>query len=146
MADEGWWNVLVPDPHDPRRPFVDKDGFCISMTSYQRYAFEQTDRRRYVNAETVPYAVPPGRVRRLCRGVLLGCQAGITHLPTKRSIDCVTADLSGNSIGEASLAAAQFFDPELSARPGDDRPNYLYEFLPNTPAVINGEQYRLIPA
>ncbi len=141
-----WSNVLVPDPHDPSRPLVDEDGFCISKTSYQRYDFERTDRRRYVDAETVPYAVPPGIVRQKCRGVLLGCQARITHVPTKRSIDCVTADVSGNSIGEASLAAARFFNPKLSARVGDDQPNYLYEFWPNTPAVIGGEQYRLIPA
>ena len=113
---------------------------------YSRVDFERTDRRRYVDAETVPYAVPPGIVRQKCRGVLLGCQARITHLPTKRSIDCVTADFSGNSIGEASLAAARFFNPKLSARVGDDQPNYLYEFWPNTPAVIGGEQYRLIPA
>jgi len=80
------------------------------MTSYRRFDFERTDRRRYVDAVTVPYAVPPGIVRTKCKGVLLGCQARISHLPTGRSIDCVTADTSGSSIGEASLAAAQFFN------------------------------------
>ena len=145
FPDGGWPNVLVPDPDDPSTPLVDENGFCISMTSYRRFDFKREDRRRYVDAVTVPYAVPPGKVRTICKGVLLGCQARITHLPTKRSIDCVTADMSGNSIGEASLAAAQFFNPELSARNGDDQPNYLYEFFPGTPAVIGGEQYQLIP-
>jgi len=141
-----WPNVLVPDPQDPSRPLVDEDGFCVSMTSYRRFDFDRTDRRRYVDAEIVPYAVPPGIVRQKCRGVLLGCKARITHLPTNRSIDCVTADMSGNSIGEASLAAAVFFNPKLSARAGDDQLNYLYEFWPGTPAVIGEEQYKLIPS
>jgi hypothetical protein len=139
-----WWNVLVRDPHDRSRPFVDEDGFCVSMTSYQWTQWPAWDRRRYVDAVNVPYSVPPGIVRKLCRGVLLGCASRITNLVTHRSIDCVTADFSGNSIGEASQAAARFFDPALTARNGDDRHRYLYEFFPDKPAVVNGVTYQLI--
>src|SRR5215469_15151261 len=46
----GWKSVLVTDPDDPSNPFVDENGFCVSMTSYQRFDFERTDRRRYVDA------------------------------------------------------------------------------------------------
>src|SRR5215467_9463141 len=45
-----WQGVLVPDPDDPSSPFVDENGFCVSMTSYQRFDFKRTDRRRYVDA------------------------------------------------------------------------------------------------
>lgn len=147
-----WWNVLARDPSDRDKPFVDANGFCVSMTSYQRAKdragnpIPMTDRRRYVDAVKVPYSVPPGRVRALCKGVLLGCLAKITDTLTGKSIECITADFSGNSIGEASVAAAHFFDPRLSARNGDERSIYLYEFWPGTSAVINGETFELQPA
>lgn len=141
-----WWNVLVRDPGNPERPYVDENGFCVSMTSYQRIGFPALYRARYLDAAKIPYSVPPGSVRSLCRGVLLGCKARITDIVTNNFIECVTGDFSGYSIGEASLAAARFFDPKLSARNGDDRKRYLYEFWPGVPAVINGETFTLIPA
>src|SRR5436190_11420731 len=141
-----WQNVLVRDPKEPDMPYVDEEGYCVSMTSYQREGFNSIDRRRYVDAAVVSYAVIPGIVRRLCEGVLLGCAARITDTLTKASIDCVMADFSGYSIGEASLAAAHYFSPHLSARNGDERPIYLYEFWPDKAAVISGETFRLIPA
>jgi hypothetical protein len=144
--DSSWWNVLTRDPKNPDKPFVDENGFCVSRTSYEREGFSTLDRRRYLDALTVPYAVPPGKVRRLCRGVLLGCKAKITDVVNGRSIECVTGDFSGNRIGEASLFAARFFDPTLSARNGDDRKRYLYEYWPGVPAVLNGETFKLIPA
>jgi hypothetical protein len=143
-----WWNVLVRDPKNANRPFVDPDGFCISMTSYQREQFDVFDRRRYVDALTIPYAVAPGSVRRRCRGVICGCRAKITDTVTDRSIECVTADFSGGNIGEAGMAAATFFDPELSPRNGDGRSRYLYEFFPGVvPSFVDpetGEPFKLI--
>lgn len=140
-----WWNVLVRDPKEPARPFLDESGFCVSMTSYQREGFSTLDRGRYLDASRIPYAVPPGRVRRLCRGILLGCRAKITDVVADRSIECVCGDFSGNRIGEASLFAARFFDPTLNAFNADERKRYLYEFWPGVPAVIGGETFRLIP-
>src|ERR1041384_788310 len=142
--NDEWWNVLVRDPKEPARPYVDENGFCVSMTSYQREGFSTLDRGRYLDAVRIPYAVPPGRVRRLCRGVLLGCKAKITDVVTDKSIECVCGDFSGNSIGEASLFAARFFDATLSAFWGDERKRYLYEFWPGLPAVVNGETFKLI--
>lgn len=141
-----WWNVLVRDPKEPARPYVDENGFCVSMTSYERVGFSKLDRQRYLDAAKVPYSVAPGKVRRLCRGVLLGCKARITDVVDDRTIDCVCGDLSGNTIGEASLFAARFFDSTLSAFNGDDRRRYLYELWPGVPAVLNGETFKLLPA
>jgi hypothetical protein len=140
-----WWDVLVPDPDNPRRPFVDDEGFCVSMTSYQRFEFARHDRRRYVDAESVPYSVCPGKVRKLAKGVMLGCKARITRRNDDLAVDTVYADSSGGNIGEAGWAAARRFDPTLSASCGDDRKIYLFEFWPGVPAVVNGEQFKLIP-
>src|ERR1700744_2862745 len=41
-----WWNVLVRDPMEHNRPYVDELGYCISMTSYQDRTFTALDRRR----------------------------------------------------------------------------------------------------
>lgn len=140
-----WWNVLVRDPKNASKPYVDAEGYCVSMTSYQRFEFDRWDRRRYVDAEEVPYSVAPGKVRQLCKGVLLGCKSRITRTTDKKAIDTVYADSSGGNIGEAGVAAAKFFDPTLSASNGDEREIYLYEFWPNVPALVNGEQFKLIP-
>ncbi len=141
-----WWNVLVRDPKEPDMPYVDAEGYCVSMTSYERDGFSSIDRTRYVDAVSIPYAVIPGIIRKMCEGVLLGCAARITDTLTKEFIDCVCADFSGYSIGEASQAAAHKFNEHLSARNGDERTIYLYEFWPDKAAKVADETFRLIPA
>lgn len=140
-----WWNVLVRDPDDPERPYVDADGYCVSMTSYTRDGYDSLDRRKYLDAATIPYLVLPGAVRSRCRGTILGCKARLTDIRTFRYIDCICGDFSGYSIGEASLAAAQFFDKTLSARNGDEHKHYLYEFWPDRGITIDGESFPLRP-
>jgi hypothetical protein len=140
-----WKNVLVPNPNDPSKPYVDEDGFCVSMTSYQREEFPRLDRRRYVDAMSVPYSVIPGRIRQICRGILLGCAARITDSRNGNMIDTVVADFSGGNAGECSNAAARKFGPQWSASNGDDRRIYVYEYFPNVVAVIGGETFKLKP-
>lgn len=143
--DGSWENVLVPDPENSSKPFVDELGFCVSMTSYWREGFEHTNRRRWVNAEEVAYMVLPGSIRQACKGVVLGCKARMTRLTDMISVAGVYADSSGSNIGECSVAAAKFFGDEWNANCGDEERVYLYEFWPGTPAIVNGERFRLIP-
>lgn len=139
-----WWNVLVPDPQHRSRPYVDPEGFCVSMTAYFWEGYEDTDRRTWVDALSVPYAVAPSLVRALCKGVLLGSAARVTRTTDNRSIDCVCGDLSGSNIGEASQKAAEHFGT-WTARCGDERRIYLYEFFPGRSAIIDGVAYNTIP-
>ncbi len=142
-----WQNVIVPDMGNPSKPYVDSDGFCVSMTSYYRKEYPiKIDRRRWVDAESVPYMVLPGSIRQLCRGIALGCRAEITRTTDGIAVGGVYADSSGGNIGEVSVAAAKIFGSQWNANNGDERPIYLYEFFPDEPAVVNGEQFRLIPA
>lgn len=138
-----WWNVLVRDPNDPEKPYVDDKGFCVSMTSYQRTEYGPLDRRRYLDANIIPYTVIPGYIREACKGVLLGCRSRVTKLRDTSSrslagasIEGVCGDFSGYNIGEASVKIARFFDKDLSPTNGDGRHIYLYEFFPDTPAVV----------
>ncbi len=140
-----WQNVLVPDVLDPLKPFVDTEGFCVSMTSYWREGFTKHDRRRWVDAEAVPYMVLPGSIRQACKGVVLGCKARMTRTTDGLFVDGVYADSSGSNIGECSVAAAKVFGEQWSASNGDERKIYEYQFWPDDPALVNGEQFRLIP-
>jgi hypothetical protein len=140
-----WWNVLVRDPKQPSKPYVDQEGYCISMTSYQRDGYSSLDRRRYLDAAVVRYIVAPGIVRKLCTGILLGCHARIINTMTKKVVEGVMGDFSGYSIGEAALATARHFNPQLSARNGEDKRIYRYEFFPNVPAEVDGEKFILRP-
>jgi len=140
-----WWNVLVRDPQNPNRPYVDAEGFCISMTSYQREQYGKTDRRRYVDPTVVEYMVLPGAIRKMCHGVVLGCAARMTRVTDHVVVDGVYADSSGNSIGEAGIKAAQRFGLQWNANNGDERKIYLYEFFPDQPAYVAGEVFKLKP-
>ena len=140
-----WHNVLVRDPRDSSKPYVDSEGFCVSMTSYYREDFPYTDRKRWIDAETVPYMVLPGSIRKACRGIALGCKARMTRTTDGLIVDGVYADSSGSNIGEASVAAAKIYGDQWNAGNGDERKIYQYEFWPDTIAVVCGETFRLIP-
>lgn len=60
----GWRSVLVVDPQDPSRPFVQQEGpakgFFLSMTTLRDPTLPDTDPAKYVDAVTVPYIVFPG--------------------------------------------------------------------------------------
>ncbi len=143
--DGSWQNVLVRDPKNPHVPYVDSEGFCVSMTSYYREDFPYTDRRRWVDAETVPYMVLPGIIRQICVGKVLGCKARITRTTDGKFCNGVYADSSGSNIGEVSVVAAKVFGSQWNANNGDERKIYEYQFWPDEGAVVNGETFRLIP-
>ena len=141
-----WQNVLVPDPDHPSKPYVDSEGFCVSMTSYWREGFAKIDRRRWVDAETVPYMVLPGSIRKACKGIVLGCRARITRTSDGKFCDGVYADSSGSNIGECSVFTAKVFGDQWNANNGDERKIYEYQFWPDEPASVCGEMFRLIPS
>ncbi len=140
-----WQNVLVADPNNHFTPYVDAEGFCVSMTSYWREGFEKVDRQRWVDAAAIPYIVLPGSIRQMCVGKALGCRARLTRTTDGKFVDGVYADSSGGTIGECALAAARVFGDQWNANNGDERRIYEYQFWPDEPAVVNGETFRLIP-
>jgi hypothetical protein len=64
FPDRDWKSVLVIDPADPSKPFVQRDGefagFFIAKTTLQDTRLPATDVRRYVDSRQVPYLVFPG--------------------------------------------------------------------------------------
>ena len=66
-----WWpSVLVADPKDPSRPYVqpetsDFPGFFVSQTSLKDKSKPATDTRKYVDSRVVPYVVLPGKLYKM---------------------------------------------------------------------------------
>src|SRR5579871_6055654 len=105
----GWKGVLVADPSEPSRPFVQPDGefagYFVAKTSLQDKTRSETDPARYVGADgslhrlsrCVYGALGNRRVRRSCHGpALVGRKAKpsshrrwrATGGATWRSVDC----------------------------------------------------------
>lgn len=63
-GSEDWRSILVADPTDPERPYVQPSGpakgYFLSMTSLRSLQSSPTDAGTYVNSETIPYLVFPG--------------------------------------------------------------------------------------
>jgi hypothetical protein len=145
----GNWFGIVTDRNGV--PFIQGEddpapGYYISSTSYQWDRFPRNNPRRYLDSATVPFIVVENFIRNRAKGVVLGCQARVTNLRNRRSIDCVVGDMGPLvKIGELSIAAAAGVGLNGNPRTGGvDDPTLLYEIWPDIPAVVNGVTYNLI--
>lgn len=147
VADAGypnksWRDVLVEDPKNPSKPFVDPQGYLVSMTTYKNLGFADTDHASWVDASTVPYSVINPIVRQKCKGVCIGCLVFVSY--NGLTVEAVCADVSGeNSIGEGSIALAKMLGIPSSALNGGVSHGVNFAFHCGVPALINGKQYQL---
>jgi len=137
---------ILTDSHG--RPIVQASGdpapgYYISTTTYEDTDQPEATQRRYVDAERVPFIVVSPRIRRLARGIVLGCRARVTHTRTGRSVDAVVADIGPlRRIGELSIAAARAIGIPSSPRTGGESARIVrYEFWPGEAAP----GFRLVP-
>ena len=109
-----WWRqVLVPDPRDRRRAFVQQTGeyagYFVSQTSLTDTSRAETDPARYVDAATVPYVVFPGSFYTLKGTGHLGDLGSAVNLQTGARSPFVVADAgpADAGLGEISIALAR---------------------------------------
>jgi hypothetical protein len=143
-----WWGVVtdrhgVPVVQGPMDP---APGYYISPTAYQRAGFADNDTRKYLDAETIPFIVIEGFIRKRCKGIALGCRARVTYMGV--SVEAMVGDIGPlYKIGEGSIALARALGINSSPRSGGIGAHIVqYELWPGTPAVINGETFPLISA
>jgi len=148
-----WWSLVTDTGYPDGDPVIQSSsdpapGFYISTTSYQWSQFGRLDPLRYVDAGTVPFIVVEGYIRRRAKGVVLGCRARVTNEKNGMFVDAVVADLGPlTKIGELSIAAAKAIGVDSDARTGGESEHVItYELWPDTPAVIGGRTYDLIPS
>ena len=119
----GWRDILVTDPQNPSRPYVQKRGahagHFVSMTALFDRSRAQTDPRRYVDASRVPYFVFPKDYFRAAGTGRLGDIGLAIHPVSGKSTPFVVADIgpNGAALGEVSMALAS----KISGRPVNPR-------------------------
>lgn len=133
---------IIQGPHDPC------PGMYVSTTAYEHTGFPASDPRRYLDSETVPYVVIPGKLRKQVPGVVLGCKAEVTNIHTGVCVTALIGDVGPSSkIGEISIKLAELLGiPSGPKNGGTSKPMLAYVVYPGVPAKVGGVQYRLIPA
>lgn len=109
-----WWrSVLVADPANNDRPYVQPTGefagFYVSQTALNSPDFAKTDPKRYVDATTYPYLVFPRTFAPLSGTGRLGDFGFAINLKTGRKSGFIVADIgpSNAKLGEVSMALAK---------------------------------------
>jgi hypothetical protein len=141
-----WRDILVAGPDG--RPVTDPAGYFISRTAYEWPQFPEDDHRRYLDACLIPFIVISPLIRARAAGVVLGCRARVTHIPSGAVCEAMVGDIGPRyKIGELSVAAAiELGIPSSPRYGGEPDPVIRYELWPGTPAQLAGITYRLIPA
>ena len=112
-GDEDWRSILVSDPDDPTRPFMQNDGpakgFFLSMTTLRCSFGSPTDPLTYVNSETIPYIVFPVDFLKIQGVGGFGDLGMARNLSNGRSSWAIVADQgpAGHPLGEISLQLAE---------------------------------------
>lgn len=146
LEDAGWphgsWrNVLLSDGSG--HPLTDGNGNAYSSTAYSWSG--RPYNTRYLDACSIPYIVINPTVRKHAHGVVVGCKCEVSY--NGKTFGGVVGDVSGeDDIGELSIFYAQLLGIPDDARSGGVTEGVHFVFYAGTPAVINGETYRLIPA
>lgn len=130
FPNQSWWpSVLVPDPADPGRPFVQPAGpfagFFVSKTALADSSLAATDPARYVDATQVPYLVFPGAFAKLSGTGRLGDFGIALHPQSGKQTAFIVADIgpSQAELGEVSMALAEALGgSDVNPRSGGGRP------------------------
>jgi hypothetical protein len=131
--------------------------FVVSNTAgyYSRTAYinphSATVRDMWLDSVSVPYIVVSPLIRKLAKGVVLGCLGRVSLQKSGQlmpgQVDCMVGDIGPTRrIGELSIATADALGIDSNARTGGLEARVVYyELWPGIPARLNGQQYALIP-
>lgn len=130
----GNWYGIVTDSKG--KPIVAKSGYYISPTTYERKQYARTNPERYLDPEKEFFAVFPGPMRRMVKGVVLGCRVVVQDLKTGATKEGVAGDAGPAShLGEASIAYADYFGiPSSPKNGGVSGQRFKYIFFPGVAA------------
>lgn len=112
-GDEDWRWILVADPEDPTRPYVQREGpargYFLSMTSLRSSCMSPTDPRAYVDSEAFPYIVFPQDFLEIEGVGGFGDLAMVRNRSNGRASWAIVADQgpTGHPLGEISLRLAE---------------------------------------
>lgn len=139
----GWRDVLATDPHNPNRPFIQRDGefagYFASKTALQDVTKKETDTARYVDARNVPYIVFPGAFYATKGTGELGDIGIAMNLDTHDSSAFLVAEVGPPDapLGEVSICLAESLGGKnVNPRNGNGAPKgrILYLLFPHSKA------------
>ena len=112
-GDEDWRSILVADPADPNRPYVQSEGpakgYFLSMTTLRSSLGKPTNPGSYVDSEGLPYLVFPTDFLKIDGVGGFGDVAMARNLSSGWISWAVVADQGpvGHPLGEISLRLAE---------------------------------------
>ncbi len=141
-----WWpSVLVADPQDPSRPYIQPPssafaGFFVSQTSLKDTAKPSTDPSKYVDSRSVPYLVFPGNFHKMKGTGNLGDVGFALNISNGKGSALIVAEIgpAAAKLGELSIALAAALGGEnLNPRTGAGAPTgkILYVIFPRSAAT-----------
>ncbi|MCB1477647.1 MAG: hypothetical protein KDJ62_01995 [Rhodobiaceae bacterium] len=146
----GWWSsVLVTDPSNPSKPYVQSDGeyagFFISKTWLADTSInDSTNVSKYVNSSEVPYIVFPSNDFSKLSGTGYRGDVGFAqHLENGKSVSFIVADQGGGSDAKLGEASISFFEKlggnNIDPRNGNgvDRGKTRFVVFPNSRKQVN---------
>lgn len=112
--NQSWWpDVLVTDPEDSRRAYIQETGefkgYFVAKTALLDPRKNKTDPARYVDARRIPYLVFPGSFYKMNGTGRLGDLGIVVNLPSKTLSAFVVADIgpAQAKLGEVSINLAE---------------------------------------
>jgi hypothetical protein len=137
-----WWGVATHNQQSSGQPIIQKGtnpwpGYYVSTTAYIHSKYYWHDPRRYLDSESVLFAVIPGNVRKAVVGICKGCKARCTDKKNGKSVDCVIGDIGPTDhLGEGSIKLAGEFGLDISPKYGGsaDESRFLWECWPGVAA------------
>lgn len=129
-----WWGIVTDEKGEPiiQGKNDPAPGFYISCTSLQDASKKNSDPRRYVNSDSIPYIVLPNN-KTLLAEIKMGDIAFVKNLRNGRTAFAICADVgSKDKIGEGSIALANSLDINSSPRSGGIWDSILYIVFPRS--------------
>ena len=130
-----WWAIVTDSRKSNGNPIVQSatdpaPGYYVSMTSLQDGSKKDSDPKRYVNSETIPYiAIPP----KFSKDFRLGDIALVVNKTNNKRCFAIFADTGpGNKIGEGSVYLAQQLGLKSSPKNGGAQSGIVYILLKNS--------------
>lgn len=139
-----WHSVLVVDPNDNTRPYVQSSGkfvgYFLSKTSLEDKTRPATDPARYVDSTSVPYMVFPGKFYQMSGTGMLGDIAMVWNLSNQQHSAAIVADRgpSDAPLGEVSIRLAENLGgSNVNPRNGSGAPSgtFVYVVFPKSKAA-----------
>ncbi len=135
-GDEDWRSILVPDPVDPQRPYVQREGpakgYFLSMTTLRCSVRVSTDPHAYVDSEVIPYLVFPADFLKIEGVGGFGDLAVARNLTNGSSSWAIVADQgpAHHPLGEISIRLAENLGGvSVNPRNGDGIAPGLVEYI-----------------